>query len=185
MKNFLFLFLILTSFTQNSFGFSIFPIIENSGQALMINCEPKTETACLEVCNQASFCEIKEPYCRNCAGTQNIRLKRTLDATGTSLIALGEPKTNNALIEILKTGSFVSLHAMSIYNYSSQYDGDRIRAQFKYLCPNLPDFSEKMGLLLLAVNPSNSIVTGVIGAICPDENNTQAFFYETNSRWKP
>ena len=145
-------------------------------------CDAKIETACTEICKNASYCEIQEPYCRNCAGTQNLKLKRIFDAVGTSLVATGE--SNQDLVQLLKNGQLSSLHSMTIYNYSGQYDGEQARAQFRYLCPNLPENSMQLGILLLALNPKNNSIDGVLGAICPDNVTGQATFYRTNSRWQ-
>ena len=160
----------------HAFGLIITPIISESSQALSIDCDPKTETACLQMCNQVTHCEIAESICRNCAGTQNLKMKRILDSVGTSLVAIGDSKPIDDLIHVLKTGNFISLHDTTLYNYSSQYDGDQIRAQFKYLCPNLPESSGKTGILLISASE-------ILGAICPDEKSNESALYSTNSRW--
>lgn len=170
--------------TANSFGFTVTPVIRASGQTLFVGCDSKKETTCTSICGNSASCEIKESTCRNCAGTQNLKLKRTFDSVGTSLIASGPAKPNAALIQILKGGNFTSLHSMTIYNYSSGYDGYQVRGQFRYLCPNLPITSEKMGILLIGIDPRNNTTTGVLGAICPEEKSNQSTFYSTNSRWQ-
>lgn len=174
---------VLTLFQMNSsFGYMVYPVIRASGQALSVYCDAKTETACTELCKNSAYCEIQESYCRNCAGTQNLKLKRIFDAIGTSLVATEESRMN--LLEIIQKGHFTSLHSITIYNYSGQYDGEQARAQFRYLCPNLPMDSLNLGILLLSLNPKNNSVEGVLGAICPDPMTGQATFHSTNSRWQ-
>ncbi len=171
-------------FTANSFGFTVTPVIRASGQTLFVGCDSQKETTCTSICGNSSYCEIKESFCRNCAGTQNLKLKRTFDSIGTSLIALGEAQPILPLVKILKDGNFATLHPMSFYNYSSQYDGEQVRSQFKFLCPNLDLLSEKTGILFLALDPLTKTPTGVFGAVCPDHQSNQASFYKTNSRWQ-
>jgi len=175
---------ILTVLCSNSFGMMIYPGVNEHGQILSITCDSQIETACMQICNQTSRCEINESYCRDGAGTQNLKIKRILDGVGTQTIANGNPKPIKELIQILKSGAFTSLHSLTLYNYSSVYDGDQVRAQFRYLCPNLSEFSDKMGILLLSLNPNENNIQGVIGAICPDEKTNEAAFYFTNSRWQ-
>jgi hypothetical protein len=175
---------LLTSLSMNaSYGFTVSPVVRTSGQAIVINCEGKKESFCLETCNQLNTCEIQESVCRNCAGTQNLKLKRIFDSVGTSLIAIGEPRNNQEFIEIIKKGNFITLSSQTIYNYSGVYDGNQARAQFKYLCPNLNEFSDQMGILILNSNEENYSIKTVIGALCPDELSGQMSFYQTNSRW--
>lgn len=185
MKFLLALAFTISSFAgMDSFAFTVNPIIRASGQVLSVTCDPKKDlNACMSLCNNASKCEIQEAYCRSCAGTQNLKLKRILDSVGTSTVASGL-KTAKDLLTILKSGNFATLHSMTIYNYSGVYDGEQIRGQFRYLCPNLPWISDKMGTLLLGIDPKSNNVTGVLGAFCPDDKTGEAAFYGTNSRWQ-
>ena len=160
-----------------SFGFIVNPGIGEFGQILRISCDPKSETACLQICNQESYCEIKEPYCRDCAGTQNLKLKRIFDGVGTRIVTSEKSKSNEDFIQTLKNGEFISLHPYTLFNYSSIYNGEQTRAQFKYLCANLSQNSDKIGILLLSIDSKKNIVSGIIGAICPDEETNQASFY--------
>ena len=175
---------LFTSITMNiSYGFTVTPLIRTSGQSILINCEGKKESFCLKTCNQENSCEIQESYCRNCAGTQNIKFKRIYDSVGTSLIATGEPRSDEEFSEIIKKGNFITLSSQTIYNFSGVYDGNQARAQFKYLCPKLYEFSDLMGILIIETNKENHSIQTVLGALCPDELSGQMSFYQTNSRW--
>ena len=175
---------LFTSTTLNiSFGFTVAPLIRTSGQSIVINCAGIKENLCFEACNQENSCEIQESYCRNCAGTQNIKLKRIHDSVGTSLIATGEPRSDVEFSEIIKKRNFITLSSQTIYNFSGVYDGNQARAQFKYLCPNLYEFSDLMGILIIETNKENHSIQTVLGALCPDELSGQMSLYQTNSRW--
>ncbi len=167
--------------TGSVFAFTVSPTIRPTGQHLTVNCNGKTENFCFDLCHHVSVCEIQESYCRNCAGTQSIALKRIFDSVGTSLVAAKAAKPEATLAQILKDRNFTSLHPLTIYNYSNSYNGDQVRAQFRYLCPNLPEKSEKTGILMLGLDSVNQNITRVLGAICPDEVSGKAAFYFTNS----
>lgn len=174
--------LLLFASTVNAFVIS--PVIKISGQALMVSCDPKTETFCQELCGVQESCTLPETFCRSCAGTESLKLKRILDATGTALVAQDPMRTTDVLLKTLRESLWVSLSSTTLYNYSSGFDSDQLRAQFTALCPNLPDFSPLMGTLLIGLNPVDHTVAGVLGAICPNQMTGSMDYFPVTSRWQ-
>jgi len=185
MKTILILASLIVSLTMVSAkAMIIAPIVQYSGQALSVACDPLKETFCIDLCGKKDACIVKETLCRSCAGTEDLKLKRIFDGVGTSIVATGDAKANSDLLEVLKTGSFVSLSATTLYNYSGSFDGDQSRTEFRALCPNLPETSEKMGVLLLGLDSVDGSINHVLGAICPDQSYGQTSFFSTTSQWQ-
>ena len=155
-------------FDSSAFGFLIEPAIRQSGQVLLLTCDPDIETECLLICNSATSCEIRESTCKSCSGTQNLKLKRILDEVGTTLVADDSAAPSNRLFEILASHDFITLHARTLYNFSSQYQGAQINAQFRFLCPGTDDST---GILLLKTDSESRQIIGILGAICTNPSN--------------
>ena len=168
--------MIFASIWNQSYGFTLEPMILETGQSIIMKCDPTKETACLETCDHHSICQISENFCRDCAGTQSLKLKLILDHVGTTIVSKGEPKPDQELITVLRTHQFITLHPSTLYNYSSPYDGAQIRAQFKYLCPHLDLSSDQSGILVIQINADHTIGK-IQGAICPEMESNQAKYY--------
>ncbi len=162
---------------NTSIAYTVDPVINNAGQALTITCDPSLETTCQTICNQPGSCVVQESDCRNCAGTEDLRLKLILDGVGTKIIASTQVLPESSLIKIFKSNHFMSVHPMTLYNYSSVYNGDQINAQFRALCPGVPVFAPQSGILLIDINPLTHQPTSISGAICPGISTTSFEFH--------
>lgn len=160
-------------------GVDITPVLSAGTQSLQVKCDSYFPYYCYELCGNFDYCEVKENTCRSCAGTQGIRLKRVLDEVGTEIVADANPTSMLDLMALLKTQNFISLHAHSIYNFSSDYDGDKIRAQFRMLCHNTED--DLQGILLIETHPITHQLERIAGAFCPATRTRSAGFYPTNA----
>lgn len=167
-----FTFSLIFFFTQNAFSFWVKPILTFEGQTLEFNCRIKNDFFCQNLCGNVNQCTLVENKCPDCAGTQNIKLKRILDSVGSETVATREILSeSNLLNEILKS-NFISLHPKTIYNYSSIYNGDLINGQFFHLCPQSSDiFSEDFpSFLFIRMSTYYNKLDGVLGALCPEKN---------------
>jgi hypothetical protein len=151
---------------QPSLSFTIEPKIETHGQTLLVNCVPHQNAECISICNSSIQCEITESFCKSCAGTNQLKLKRIFDAIGTSLVAKETILSNQDLLKILVSGNFITLHSRTIFNYTSVYNGDQINAQFQAFCPGSSDSN---GLLMIETDSETHQIGKILGAICTNK----------------
>lgn len=175
-----FLFLALMK-TGSALGLTITPMIVNSGQSLFIECATTESSSCMKMCANPSHCELTEPYCNGCAGTQNLRLKRILDDVGKRIFATPSDFSDESLVDILASAEVISLHPKTIYNYSGVYDGGSIRSQFRALCEGV---SDSTGILLLKIDPVTHQPIGIHGAVCNHPVTGESILFQTNHRWQ-
>jgi hypothetical protein len=167
------LFIPLFFMTTASQALKVDPAINEIGQALKIKCNSPEEDICTRICGHQFECFIQERFCRSCAGTQNLKLKRILDEVGTILVASDKILPADDLIRVLASGDFFTLHSRSIYNYSSEYNGAQINAQFRSLCQ---DQSDQTGILLIRADPITQRFKGIVGAICTHNHSQSTEF---------
>jgi hypothetical protein len=167
---------------QSSFAnaFSLDPLILPTGQALEMRCHG-AEIQCLRVCQKPDECIIPENECRSCAGTQSLKLKRTLDEVGISIFA-GEAAPEEDLIQLLRERNFISIHAMTLYNYGSAFNSPQLQAQFKALCHEFPSDPSRPGMLIFKLEKDTKNIHSILGAICPDASSSQTSLYFLSAR---
>lgn len=160
---------------------NVLPTMIATGQGLTISCDPKTESLCKELCNNPSLCKVQESYCRSCAGTSDLKLKRILDSVGNTLIA-DKVKPKSELSRVLKSAQWVTIHPATLYNYSGAFDSEQLRTQFRALCVNKPQGWEVPGLLLLSLNQDHR-VESTLGALCPSLDTGSYEYMSLTRKW--
>jgi hypothetical protein len=155
--------LVLGGFSQ-AWGFQVEPRVSLRGQALEIICR-EDERECLSFCEGRERCQIAESPCPGCAGTTHLQLKRILDAVGTGLQAVFPERPQSELWTVLRSGGWMSLHARTLFNYSSAWNGEWIRSAFFHACVTVQEESAE-GILLLRVGEGWSPRLESLGFIC-------------------
>ncbi len=165
---------LLACASSQVFAFDVNPFLSALGQELRITCKATDSEACLALCGESSECRIEEPSCRSCAGTQNLWMKRVLDQVGLSLRARGAPISDAQFLELLKVGSWISLHEKSLYNYSSVFNGALIKEQFDRACAEVGGVD---GILLIKTHPVTHVPEEIMGMICSEALTHDAHLY--------
>ncbi len=88
---------------------------------------------CQDVCNDTLVCKIPEETCHNCIGT-SITLTYIFNYMGKAYLNTGVEALNGDVVELLKSGEFVTFSSRSIYNHVDNFNSMTLRSNFRKLC---------------------------------------------------
>ena len=103
-----------------------------------VTCEYSHEYAqCEEICGDKYYCVIPEQTCRNCLGTSPY-MTHIFKEMGKVYVSR-DLVTDYELIDLLRSGNFVSINSKSIYNQVTKWNSNSLRHKFQSLCQGIKD----------------------------------------------
>ena len=91
------------------------------------------DTLCLDLCGDEKMCKVPEETCHNCVGT-SITLTYIFNYMGKAYTNTGVEALDGDVLELLKSGQFVTFSSRSIYNHVDNFNSMALRQNFKKLC---------------------------------------------------
>lgn len=91
------------------------------------------DTLCMDLCNDSKVCKVPEQTCHNCIGT-DITITYIFNYMGKAYTNTGVDALGGDIIDLLKSGEFVTFSSRSIYNHVDSYNSLSLRKNFRKLC---------------------------------------------------
>ncbi|EQC50255.1 hypothetical protein M899_0339 [Bacteriovorax sp. BSW11_IV] len=101
---------------------------------LVLDCDYGEESICLEVCNEERLCVVKEEVCQNCVAN-TAQMSDVFTNMGRTYVNTTEIADIDSVIDLIKSGEFVSINSKSLYNMIYEFDSFELRQNFQSLCP--------------------------------------------------
>lgn len=121
-------------FSLNSFALTL----ENQWnlkfqKELVVSCDESEVYLCTELCEDEKKCVVKEEVCRDCVANtaQMSDIFRNMGRTYTNSESEADLRD---VVELIKSGKFVTITSKSLYNLSFEFDAFEIRQGFQSLC---------------------------------------------------
>ncbi|MBF0298424.1 MAG: hypothetical protein HQK51_06870 [Oligoflexia bacterium] len=115
---------------------------------IQFSCASGEEHYCINYCNDPFICTQIEDYCRNCAGT-NIYIRNIFAEMGRTYWNTKKEVLVDELIQLLRSGNFVTFNSQSVFNFVDRYDSMPIRMKFQREC----DFNTEYPTIILEAEP--------------------------------
>ncbi|PIK16102.1 hypothetical protein [Halobacteriovorax sp. JY17] len=93
----------------------------------------ENDTLCSDLCGEATMCKVPEETCHNCIGT-SITLTYIFNYMSKAYTNTGVSALSGDVLELLKSGDFVTFSSRSIYNHVDSFNSMTLRQNFKKLC---------------------------------------------------
>lgn len=103
-------------------------------KATKILCENEERSSCLSICENESFCQRVEPFCRNCAGTSSHLMRQLFTDISRLYKVKGELQNPGELVQYLAAEKYVLLDFKSIFNYYTPLGSDEFLADLQSFC---------------------------------------------------
>jgi len=103
---------------------------------VLFRCDNDLDRFCKQLCGNSLRCELPERYCRSCAGTSQMLLQDFFKNVGVLYLGTEEQFTAKYVLQILKSGFFITISSRSVYNDWYAFDDPNLRIRIQALCPN-------------------------------------------------
>lgn len=136
-----------------------------SGQiekSIEITCDKKS-TACLEICENETFCKIPEELCQDCSSDKSHLMKTIFTDVNSIFKADIQFVSEQQIVQFFKTRKFMTIPYSVFLNPFNPEKKDYIKSEFEKLCY----ISVKDSTLIATLN-SNHEVEDLVGVICKD-----------------
>lgn len=131
---------------------------------LKINCSQRDSEGCSNLCQTTNSCEIPMKVCRDCIGT-SLLVTDIFEGMGVRYKNTGKEIRFDEFLEFIKSGSFVSFSAKSVYNHVDNYDSLKLQMRFNGLCPKEPI---KPALVFFELRAKSNVLNKVRYVTCDD-----------------
>lgn len=116
---------------------------------------------CLTLCDNEFECTIPVKTCKDCIGT-SVLMTNIFDRMGLGYRNSGKEIDSSELIELIRSGNFVTFTSKSVYNQTDSFDSAPMKARFKTLCPNDVDYP----VVFFSLKERSSILSEVKYVAC-------------------
>jgi hypothetical protein len=116
---------------------------------------------CLALCDNEFECTIPVKTCKDCVGT-SILMTNIFDRMGLGYRNSGKDVDSSELIELIRSGDFVTFTSKSVYNQTDSFDSAPMKARFKTLCPRSVDYP----VVFFSLKEKSSIINEVKYVAC-------------------
>lgn len=130
---------------------------------LIVNCS-ELDRLCIDLCNNETKCVIPQKVCKDCIGT-SVLMTNIFERMGVGYRNAGEAISEYTLVDLIKSGNFVTFTSRSIYNQNDTFDSRLSKERFQSLCSN----STPYPVVFFGLRPKSTVLSEVKYVACGAE----------------
>lgn len=148
---------------------------QNLRKNIIVSCAVAESELCLSLCESKTVCQIEEKPCRDLAGTAYYSVRDFFLTVGLSYYNVNQTLNTIDLVNIIKTGNFVTLTSDSVFNFATNFNSEDLKKRFQSLCPS----ATESPIVIALLNQDSRKLEKFEAVICKDsKSNAEAFFLD-------